>query len=353
MTDWNITLADELDIIIARLRNNDGHKFSNNNSHYTPKCLVEEILDKVGDPKGIESYLVLFSIEFATTLYNRKIKNVVITTDKYCKETAIIAKKLNYKYVLLKEVNAMDFDAVVGNPPYNDGSKLIYTNFYKKTLPMATTTILLLPCNLDSEHPKLKSHNTLIKKHSQHISRNVINDFKNIGLKEIRYIISNKDTCNFVAKKEDVLVNYKPIHPTHKRLEPRQGSLEFSKKSNYDINGTECIVSLHRDGPRIEHISNSVFNKPLPQKMKTNAKWLVLVGQNPYNGIFNTHIVKAPYKPWGYGVWALDATSKKDAERLSNWLTSDEIACQTRQMLKLKKTHTVSLSMAKLLPHYK
>jgi hypothetical protein len=210
---------------------------------------------------------------------------------------------------------------------------------------------MVMPIDLSSQQVRLKKHNHLVKTHMISISDNVSYHFK-VGIPDIRYVIASKNHKNNLGMYVDPLTTYTEILPNHKRLNPRRGMGEFSRKVNHDPNGIPCITGLYR-GNIIQwtNINSKIFNKS-KNIMNSSAPWFVLAQENPSNGLFNVAIIKNDGVKWGSGLFAFDCSSEEDAEKLKEWLISPIIQIEVKKLLSIKNTHSISGPMIKKLPHY-
>ena len=243
------------------------------------------------------------------------------------------------------------FDTMLSNPPYSNGDFLLYPTFFKQGLEIAKTVVMIMPTDLDSQQVRVKAHNKLVKKHMISMSENVTDQF-GVGIPDIRCITASKTTENKVQDYVDPLDSRPLLLPTRKRLYPRRGIGGFSRKSNFDPNGENVMVSIYR-GNKIQWTK---VKKELADKTKASlvstSPYFVLVAENPSNGLFNTAIVKNNGTKWGSGIFGLDADSKEEAEKLEQWLVSDTIQDEVKKILKLKNTHSFSGPMMMKLPWY-
>ena len=243
------------------------------------------------------------------------------------------------------------FTLALTNPSYNLGDILLYPTFFKTTLEIAETVVMVMPTDLNSQQVRLKKHNNLVKKHMISISENVTDHF-GVGIPDIRYITASKNQINQVQTYVDPLTTYQPILPTRQRLKPRRGNGQFSRKSNWDTNGVPVITSIYR-GNKVQWqtVKSSVANRT-KSAMVTSAPWLVMVAENPSKGLFNVSVVKNTGVQWGSGIFALDASTKADADALAAWLVSPTIQTEVQKMLTLKNTHSFSGPMMEKLPYH-
>lgn len=244
----------------------------------------------------------------------------------------------------------MKFDAVVGNPPYSEGSKLLYRYFFEKALELGETVTMIMPVNLDSTHDSRKQVNYLIERHSEFISEDISDRF-DVGQSNIRCVIASKKITNKVNKiVNNALDNYKVLHTNRNRLQPIKGNTQLSDAKYDDVNGVEIIDKVLRTGVSKRKVSPSEVKKS-SQKIKT--PYAVFVNHTPSKGLFNVHIEKNFKTTWTMRVFAFEVNSKKEAENLANWLQSDTIKKEILKMFKLKNNaYTVTKEMLSKLPWY-
>ena len=278
----------------------------------------------------------------------------------HIKNQSINESKLNIKYITLEEFHSMKgtkdnkkfpFDYGLMNPAYSNGDELLYTSFFEKGLELCETVEIVMPADLESNATRLKSHNNKVKTHMIDISENVTDQF-GVGIKDIRCITASLTVENEVAEYVDPLDSYTVLYPKRKRLAPRRGMGQFSNLVNRDENGVAVITGIYR-GNRVEYtkVKSEVATK-VKADMISDAPYFVLVNENPSSGLFNTAIIKNDGTKWGSGAFGLDANSKKEAEKLEQWLVSKEIQTEVQKMLALKNQYSFTGAMMKKLPFY-
>jgi hypothetical protein len=205
------------------------------------------------------------------------IQNSLYLIDKYNVFTSHAKSNYGFKNVITADFltwkTDMKFDVIVGNPPFNKGDILLYPAFFKKSLEMAQTVVMIMPTDIESQQVRLKNHNKLIKKHMISISKNITDSF-NVGIPDMRYVIASNTISNTEVAYIDPLDLYQEILPTHKRLYPRRGHGEFCRLANHDnVNGVPCIMSIYR-GNRIQwaNINKKIAGK-VKAKLLTDAPW--------------------------------------------------------------------------------
>lgn len=318
---------------------------------YTPPELIEHIMADTNLAGG-DAIGVLYSVEVLLYLREHGFDNVVMITVECDPLVSFFADLLGYKYMPLDKVinTNMKFKLIIGNPPFQDGSLLLYTRFFEQSLDIADDVRLLMPTNLMSKAPKLKAHNALVEKHSTFISLGVNKQYFGVGVGEVRYVCASLSQVNRVPRAACPLASYIPKCPSRNRIFPRRGQNLGPVSGRKDPAGIDCITGLYRDGARYEKINSERFK--LKKSMVTSAPWLLLICEHPSLGRFNTAVIKNDGVKWGSGMFALDCSTKNEAEKLEEWLTSDEIVKEVNILLHLKDTHSFSGAMAGLLPWY-
>ena len=278
----------------------------------------------------------------------------------YFKYNGIDENKLNVKYITKKEKNKLQgtkdkkkfpFSVVLANSNYSEGDNLIYPPDFEKNLQLAPLVVQVMPVDLDSQQVRLKAHNKRVKKHMIDLSDNVTDQF-NVGIPDIRYVNASILRENVVEDYIDPLHSHTVLHPERKRLRPRRGVGLYSRKSNWDENGTEVYLGVYR-GNKIkkQKIKKEIANK-VKVSLISDAPYIVFVGENPSKGLFNTAIVENDGTKWGSGIFGMEAWSLEEAKKLERWLVSEEIQKEVSKMLKLKGTYSLSGPMMEKLPWY-
>lgn len=279
---------------------------------------------------------------------------------KYFTWNNINEESLEVKYITQEDFDNMPgttdnkkfpFSVALSNPPYSDGDNLLYPPIFEKLLSLAETVKIVMPTDLSSQQVRVKSHNKRVKKHMTDMSDNVTDQF-GVGIPDIRYITASLTIENEVEDYVDPLISYPILYPERKRLFPRRGMGGFSRKSNYDPDGIDVMLTIYR-GNKIQWTK---VKKDLANKVKSSlistAPYFVLVAENPSKGLFNTAIVENNGTKWGSGIFGLDANSIEEAEKLEKWLVSSEIQQEVSKILALKNTYTFSGPMMEKLPWY-
>ncbi len=228
----------------------------------------------------------------------------------YFKYNNINEESLNINYIRqeeffnmsdTKESKEFPFDVMLSNPPYSEGSKLLYRYFFEKGLELAETVSMVMPVNLESTYDSRKQINYLIKKHSTHISDDISHHF-NVGQDNIRNVIASKKVINDVDTTiTNALNNYKLIYPERKRLTPIKGNTAVSDNKTTDTNGIAIIDKVLRTGEDERIVQKNLVNKA-PQKIKT--KFAVFTNHTPSKGKFNVCIKENFKSTWSMSVFA-------------------------------------------------
>lgn len=250
----------------------------------------------------------------------------------------------------LKNIMSKKFDAVIMNPPYTQGAKLLYTYFTEKALELSDCVLTVMPLKLESNHDKLKFHNQRIHRHSILISDNVSSYF-NVNLNNIHYMILDKNLNNPIPEKENPLDDIDDLYPDRDRINFIKGDTDVGQ-APVDEDGVNTIYKVYKDDEIIwRKVSSDIYEK---SNKKSDSEYLVVVNGTPSMGKFNCVILKNtnPSYTWSIWTYVVECHSLKDAERTKKWLQSDIIKNEVYKILKAKNTHSISLEMLSKLPTY-
>jgi hypothetical protein len=267
---------------------------------------------------------------------------------------------LNITYITKEEKNKLQgtkdkkkfpFSVVLANSRYSNGDVLDYPTDFQKNLQLAPLVIQVMPYDINSQQVRLKAHNERVKRHMIKVSDNVTDQF-NVGIQDIRYVTASINVENEVEEYVDPLDSHPILYPERKRLFPRRGVGSFSRKSNHDVNGVSVMTTIYR-GNKLQwtKVKKDITNK-VKVSLISDAPYFVLVAENPSKGLFNTVIVKNDGTKWSSGILALDASNIEEAEKLQQWLVSEEIQKEVQRILSLKNTYSMSGPMMEKLPWY-
>jgi hypothetical protein len=316
---------------------------------FVPQELTEELLDATAGDNS-RSVLVLFSFEMLSVLHDRGYENVTLYFPNPKKYLTNIANKYGYK--VIGEIEDMRFDICLANPPFSDGPKLLYTGFFQDMLEHCEEVVFVMPLSLESQAPKLKKLNALVKKHSSYISESVSEEhFKKVGVPNICVVAASKNIQNEVPEEVDCLESIALLYPQRDRIKIRTGSLTFDSKASKDLSGgsVEVIDKVLRTGATFKQVPVHMYEK---SKSYFSSGFGVLLGRQPSKGALNVHVLTEKDTKWASNVVGIECKNKKQAEKLAEWLQSEEMRLAVLEMLTAKNTFGVSKEMLERLPTY-
>jgi 16S rRNA G966 N2-methylase RsmD len=281
-----------------------------------------------------------------------KLINILITEKRLKKIGQDKFKKIIYNTVdeFKEKTKNMNFDIVVGNPPYTKGDYILYAPFFERALELGRKVYFVMPVAIDSQQVRLKAHNERLKKHLICKPENV-SEYFNIGLDNIHFIEASRFIENTVEAYVDPLDSMPLLYPDRKRIIPVRGFGAYSRIENRDTNGDEVYTGILRTGFKIEKIKKEVVQQDR-KKDSIDYLYLVMIGENPSNGIFNIEVIKNENKPYGSGILAVGVDNLEIGLKLKEWLLSLDIQQEVKKMLDAKGSYSLSGPAASRLPWY-
>jgi|TARA_B110000879_G_C11174933_1_gene515485 hypothetical protein len=315
---------------------------------HTPKALTITVLDNLTLTNC--KILVLFNVEFVISLvdiYNIDPANITFYSDH--KNKSNLVNRFGVKYINTLEKD-MKFDIIVGNPPYTNGQKLLYTKFFETALELAETVVFVMPVQLDSNHDKLKFHNARLQRHLVKLGDNVSNSFK-VGYDNIHYVIANSSINNVVKEYVDPVESIPLLYPNRARLSPIKGDTDIAIGDNV-LNGIPAVFKVHKGDQIIyKNVEQSKIDKT---SKKSSSPYLVFVNHTPSKGKFNCAVLANNNNiSWGMWTFAFECQTEKEANKLKEWLQSKTIVDDISKMLTARNNqHTISKALIERLPFY-
>jgi len=303
-----------------------------------------------------KSICVVYNFEFVWVLkhlYNIDVSEVVIWTDEFSEFHNGKASKIGCIY-LWGELEDMKFDVTVGNPPFSNNKDMLYPRFFQLSLENSKEVAMIMPENLNVNWRYFINHNKLVKTHSREMM-DVTSHF-GVGISSMHCVFASRDINNKVEPIKDKFEGYNVLYPEKKRLKCIKGGFPTTSGIVTENGDIEVITKVHKTGPVIEKYDRKQVNsvRKLERLIyKGNKPWLCIVNHTPSRGKFNTYICESKNKMWSGFVFAIECNSKKEAEEMSKWLTSDAITNENIRLLETNKTYATSKTLIEKLPDFR
>ena len=134
---------------------------------HVPAELTNRLINKAQLNKK-EKLLVLFSYEMLPVLFELGFKNVTLLTDNPRKSIIEIAKLFGYKVITEKEIYKMQFDSIIGNPPYQ-GKAQLHQKFFNMAVGLLKDNGVL--CFIHPATPYFNKN--AIREHEKNMQENI------------------------------------------------------------------------------------------------------------------------------------------------------------------------------------
>ena len=173
---------------------------------FTPTKLIEEITNQLCIAKTAK-IAVLYTIEWAVYLKGKGYTDITIITQYDDPAIQKICVRMGLEYILLEEVikDNMRFDALVGNPPYQDKTGMENTTtsadlasiFVQKGFELSDIVALVIPSDWTGPNAS-RLKNFLFKE----------NTLKQLSFYGDKWFDVKKDTCSFIYDKNYTGLTY-------------------------------------------------------------------------------------------------------------------------------------------------
>jgi len=243
------------------------------------------------------------------------------------------------------------YDFCLMNPPYGDNTPL-YAKFFEKALEVADEVHSIMPVDLVTNAAKTKNHTERVKRHMLCDPENVSHYFPTVGLRDkIHYVKASASQLNVVPEYVDPIDSIPLLYPERDRMIWLRGSIGHYI-GHEDENGHEVLWSLQKTGIIKKRVTKELYDKTFNADLRNNtAPYRVLVNNMPSRGYFNCEVVTNEV-PFSVKILAVPADTKKEAEKIKEWLTSETIRDAILEMLNAKNIYTVSRKIVERLPYY-
>ena len=316
----------------------------------TPHSLISEINASL--PLNKHSKIaVLFSAEWALHLRVQGYTDITLITDVPCKASQTVAGVIGVEYKHLGEIQDMNFDVVVGNPPFSKGRKQLFNAFIVKAFELSKSTVAMItPIMLESK--RFSKMNDLILRHSAFVSDNVADKFKGIGATNIKWFLADK-RADTGKQFEKTPTEYPIMLPQHERIgKCVSGTSAFSITKHIDHSGKTAYKNVYKNNV----LGHQTFASEMVDKHSWQSKspWLVLVGR-AFSSRLNAAVVQNDGTPWSDSIHAVEFDTEEEAIVFQEWVTSDTIANAITNMFSATSRSNkwvVTSGMFKILPNH-
>jgi hypothetical protein len=300
---------------------------------FVPAELTNEMLDIINGDNN-RSVLVLFSFEMLPVLQERGYKDVTLYYPNPKKYLRNFVDK--YGYEIIGDLETMDFDITLGNPPFSEiaegveGAKItkqnpIYHQFFAKAADCSDVVAMICPKTDYAKRGFIVRYNNLINKHAQVIKD--CSEHFNVRV-ETNYIIWEKG-----KDPKDQVPTMQNIQEDNPLPEFKRGDhyMRFTSSNHPGIYDKKKNKNCRRVIATINKKDGVVYNWADVEVVKGktfSAPYLVVMACCLQHGghFHNAQVIETNgermFADVNIAVW--EFTSKRAANKLKKWLNSDE-----------------------------
>ena len=325
---------------------------------FVPPELTEKMIKGISKKKSVR---VLFSFEMLPILDAKGFKDVTLIVEEQPKKyIRNLCTKYGYEVKTLEEIEDMNFDVTIGNPPFSENKGgtssntkqvPIYPEFFRLCSEKSKVVAMIMPVTDTSTSKQLRDHNELMNRHLQ--SRQRCDEHFEI-LVDTHWVLwdKSKDAKEFIKMDYDLPLPSRERLPRFTRGNNKYSVTKSDWAGTYQEPKTSAAITvlsrIRKDGPSYDYLEPAETN----QKIKLlTGKWLLATVGTSNNGdtLGDAHIIKNDSNGVlaGANVYVWEFDKKKDAVKLQEWIHSEEFKSVCR-----KSGFIGSLAKTRDLPNY-